>query len=152
MPEAKIEIKAGGAVFHATGDQDWVSEQLDKFMENAAKLAAVTAVEDEDGSGGSATSTNGKKTSGIAAKPLATFLKERGATTNQTKKFLATAIWLETKGQKRLSTSDVSKALRDSNQTKLNNPSECLNQNVKKGFCEKDGKQFFVTEDGKTSS
>jgi hypothetical protein len=45
----------------------------------------------------------------------------------------------------------VSKALNDANQKRLGNPAECLNQNVAKGYCEKDGKQFFVTDDGKSS-
>ena len=150
MPEAKIEIKAGAAEFHASGDQDWVGQQLEKFLESAARLAAVVPQRDDlpdpliDG--------RDNNQAGIGTKALASFLKDRGATTNQVKKFLSTAIWLHAKGNKRLSTSDVSKALKDSNQTKLNNPSDCLNQNVKKGFCEKDGNQFFVTEDGKTSS
>lgn len=48
-------------------------------------------------------------------------------------------------------TSDVTKALKDSNQTRLGNPSDSLNQNVTKGYCEKDGKEFYVTEEGKNS-
>jgi len=50
-----------------------------------------------------------------------------------------------------LTTGDVSKALKDSNQSRLGNPSQCLNDNVSKGYCEKDGKQFFVTQEGKVS-
>jgi len=151
MSEAKIEIKTGAAEFHASGDQDWVGQQLEKFLESAAKLAAV-AVPQQDDSDGSLINGRGDSKTGIGSKALASFLKERGATTNQVKKFLSTAMWLHAKGHKRVSTSDVSKALKDSNQTKLNNPSDCLNQNVKKGFCEKDGNQFFVTEDGQASS
>ena len=82
---------------------------------------------------------------------MATFLKEKGATTKQVLKFLATAVWIESKGKQRLSTGDITKALKDSNQSKLGNPAECLNQNVKKGFCEKDGSEFFVTTEGKDS-
>ena len=89
--------------------------------------------------------------SSIEAKTLPTFLKEKNANTVQVKKFLVTAVWLESKGANRIKTSDVTKALRDSNQTKLKNAADCLNQNVSKGYCEKDGKEFFVTEDGKNS-
>jgi len=148
MSDAKIEIKAGGAEFNATGNQDWVAKQLDKFLANAANLAAI-APSDGNGSGGDGNGDGGggkKRDVGIAGKPLAVYLKEQDATTNQTKKFLATAVWLHAKGQKRLSTGDISKALKASNQTKITNPSECLNKNVKKGLCEKDGSQFFVTE------
>lgn len=87
----------------------------------------------------------------IAAKTLAVFLKEKNATRNQVKKCLATAIWLEAKGKQRMTTSDVTKALKDSNQARLGNASDCLNQNVSKGYCEKDGKEFFVTDEGKSS-
>ncbi|MDQ6860812.1 MAG: hypothetical protein M3032_06615 [Verrucomicrobiota bacterium] len=159
MSEATIDIKAGGAEFRATGNQDWVGKQLDKFLENAAKIAAVAPLPtDTDGStgggGNSGASGNGSSqntNAGVARKPLATYLKEQNATTNQVKKFHATAIWLHAKGAARLNTTDVSKALKASNQTKINNPSDCLNQNVKKGLCEKDGNQFFVTDDGSAS-
>jgi hypothetical protein len=146
MSEAKIEIKAGGAEFHATGDQDWVAEQLDKFLANAAKIATLPSV-DQDGGGKTPGGTKGD--AAIANKPLATFLKERSATTSQVKKFLATAIWLDAKGRHRMTTGDVTNALKDANQTRLGNPADCLNKNVGKGLCEKDGNQFFVTEGGK---
>ena len=68
----------------------------------------------------------------------------------QNEKFLAAAIWVEAKsGKNRLKTADVSSALKNANQTKINNPSETLNQNVTKGFCEKEGKDFFVTQEGR---
>ena|SRR5437867_1753872 len=150
MSEAKIQIKSGAAEFQASGDQDWVGQQLEKFLESAAKLAAV--VPQPNASPDALTNGPSGGQGSIGGKALASFLKDRGATMNQVKKFLSTAIWLHAKGHKRLSTSDVSKALKDSNQTKLNNPSDCLNQNVKKGFCEKDGNQFFVTGDGQASA
>jgi hypothetical protein len=87
----------------------------------------------------------------VVSGPLATHLKAMGATTNQVSKFLATAIWLHDKGTAKLSTSDVTKALKDSSQSRLTNPAECLNKNVAKGYCEKDGKQFYVTEEGRNS-
>jgi hypothetical protein len=89
--------------------------------------------------------------SAIAKMTLPSFLNEKGALKNQTKKFLATAVWLEAKGKTRIKTTDVGRALKDSNQSRLANPSDCLNKNVSKGFCEKDGSEFFVTDDGKKS-
>lgn len=147
--EAKIEIKAGGAEFSATGTPDWVAKQLDKFFDKAANLAAIPPAADA-GDGGSANgggSGTGQKTkTGIAGKALAVYLKEQDATTNQVKKFYSTAVWLQAKGKTRISTSEVTAALKASNQTRLGNPADCLNQNVKKGLCEKDGNQFFVIE------
>jgi hypothetical protein len=148
--ESKIEIKAGGTEFSATGAPEWVAKQLDKFFEKAASLAAIPPADDDTGGGGGANgggSGGGQKSkTGIAGKPLALYLKEQDATTSQVKKFHSTAVWLHARGAKRISTAEVSAALKASNQTKLNNPADCLNQNVKKGLCEKDGNQFFVTD------
>jgi hypothetical protein len=79
---------------------------------------------------------------------LASYLQKSKAGKNQVKRFLATAHWLQLKGSKNLKTGDVSKALKDHHQSKLTNASDCLNQNVTKGFCEKDGDGFYVTPDG----
>jgi len=82
---------------------------------------------------------------------LASFLRDKNAGTNQVKKFLAASVWLEAKGKNRLTTADVTRALKDSNQSRIGNPADCLNKNVSKGHCEKDGKEFFVTTDGKNA-
>ena len=67
----------------------------------------------------------------------------------QLKKFLATAVWLSAKSDGLLTTSDVTQALRESHQKRLSNASDCLSKNVAKGFCQKDGRGFFVTPEGK---
>lgn len=145
MADSKIQIKIGVVEFSGEGDQNWLASQLDKILSKASELSKMSFRDSslpEDEVGGSSKAIK-------PSKNLALFLKEKGATTIQTKKFLATAAYLQLGGKSRQTTSDVSKALKDSNQTKLNNPSDCLNQNVKKGFCEKDGNSsFFVTEEG----
>jgi len=149
MADAKIEIKAGGAEFSATGSPDWVSKQLDKFFENASKIASIpTPKSDEDGGGDK---RDGQVNKTIGHKTLATHLKEKGASTNQTKKFLQAAIWLEAKGKREMTTGDVTKALKDAHQSRLGNPADCLNKNVNKGYCEKEGSQFYVTEEGRNA-
>jgi hypothetical protein len=50
-----------------------------------------------------------------------------------------------------MKTGDVTKALKGAHQSRIGNPADCLNQNVQKGYCEKDGGEFFVTDDGKQS-
>lgn len=77
--------------------------------------------------------------------------KEKNASRNQVVKFLATAVWLGFKGKNRFVTGDVTRALKDSNQARLSNPSVCLASNISKGYIEKDGKDYFVTTEGKAS-
>lgn len=79
---------------------------------------------------------------------LASFLKAKNATISQVNRFLATAAWLSLKGSTTIKTAEVSKALKDNQQKKLGNPADTLNQNVNKGFCEKDGEGFFITPEG----
>jgi hypothetical protein len=82
---------------------------------------------------------------------LAAFLGTNNRKKSQARKFLATAVWLHDSGRDRLATRDVSEALSKNNQGKLTNPAQSLNDNVGQGYCEKDGGQFYVTEEGKTA-
>lgn len=153
MSEAKIEFTIGGISFIGEGDKDWVAAQLDKILDKAPELVAL-GPKTQRRAITEATPQQHipvQPDETIAQKTLPSFLAEKGATKNQIKKFLATAIWLEAKGKSRPTTSDVTHALKDSNQSKLSNPADCLNKNVSKGYCEKDGKGFFVTQEGKNS-
>jgi hypothetical protein len=133
--------------FSGEGDPAWVAEQFDKFVKEAPKLLSIPAAESSSGGGHQPMAAN----PAVASKPLATFLKDKSANDNQTKKFLATAAWLEAKGKKRLVTGDVVQALKDNNQAGLGNPSQCLAYNVQQGHCERDGDKFFVTDEGAQS-
>lgn len=150
MSEAKVFIKVGGFEFSGEGDQEWVAKQLDKILTKADELVNLSPP-----SASEVVKTEHHKPmgtdAGIAKMTLPSFLSDKTATKNQTKKFLATAIWLEAKGKSRMGTGDIARALKDANQNRLSNPSECLNQNIAKGYCEKDGKDFFVTSEGKAS-
>lgn len=153
MSEAKIQFKLGSIEFSGEGEKEWISQQLDKILQQAPELLKIVP-------SSVITTTPSSSATGhhpmvadpvIAQQPLATFLKAKNATVTQVKKFLATAIWLEAKGKSRMTTTDVTQALKASNQTRIGNPADCLNQNITKGYCEKDGNQFFVTEEGKSS-
>jgi hypothetical protein len=146
--EAKIEIKIGQIHFSGEGSQDWVAKQLDKVMAEASKLIKLAPSKDAEQEHNANT---GEKQESGAQKTLPAFLGEKNAKNNQVKTFLATAVWLHDKGQSRLKSADVTSALKKSNQKKLSNASQCLKQNTVKGFCEKDGDSFFVTEDGRNS-
>lgn len=96
-----------------------------------------------------------KKVAGInqavlqADSQLAQFLTDKKGSTNQVRKFLATAVFLaNSSGVSRLSTSMISRALKISGIEKLQNASDCLNKNEKKGYCIKDGKEFIISENG----
>lgn len=152
MSDAKIDIKIGQIQFSGQGEQDWVAKQLDKIIAQAEKLIQLAPLpENDEGNGGDHDHKPMKPDAAIAKKTLPAFLAEKNAATNQVKKFLATAVWLEAKGKSRMQSKDVTEALRTANQTKLKNPALCLLRNVSKGLCEKDGNQFFVTDDGKKS-
>ena len=150
MPEAKIQIKLGAIEFLGEGDEKWVAGQLDKILAQATnllKLAPATTAKADSWK------TNTEKSDGNYSEfdttvSLGIFLKNMNAGNNQVKRFLATAIWLSGRGSDKPTTNDVTNALKDNRQPKLSNPAHALNQNVNKGFCEKSGKQFFVTPEG----
>jgi hypothetical protein len=155
MADAKIDIKVGAVSFSAEGTEKWLSGELDKVLEKAPQLANIvpsrnggdsSSSGDDGGDATGAGTSGGRKIKGT----LAGFLKDRKATTNQVRKFLASAVWLEKHDSKeRLTTKEITNALSDAKQSALTNPSQCLAQNVKQGFCQKDGKkQFYVTPDG----
>lgn len=155
MSDAKIEIQIGEVKFSGEGEQEWLTQQLDKILEKAEELIKLAPTPEPQVSIQPPPATQHQaadfsNSSEIANQTLATFLRSKSATTAQVDKFLATAIWVEAKENKtRLKTADIGSALSKANQTKLNNPSDKLNQNVSKGYCEKDGKDFFVTQEGK---
>jgi hypothetical protein len=139
MSDAKIEVKVGEISFHGEGSQEWLEKQLDKIIGKAETLIKLSQIHSPPGKELGATKIS------TYLGNLAQFLKKNSAT-KPFDIFLATAIWLTRKGQDRLTSKNVSDALRDAKQKKLSNPAAFLKQNTKKGRCEMDGKQFFVTE------
>lgn len=136
---ASVSFKIGQLEFAAEGDEAWVSEKMEFILKRS--VSATAAVPQP-----SVSSPN--QAAGGPIGSLASHIKKHGGSGNQVERFLATAHWLTLKGQKSLTTSDVSKALKDNHQSKLSNPSECLSSNVSKGFCEKDGKSFYISPEG----
>jgi len=152
MADAKLEIKVGAVTFTGEGSEKWLAEQLKSVLE---KLPELTKIPSEDtpppsghGSGETPHRSGGKK--GQAKTTLAAFIKESKATTNQARKFLATAAWLhDSEGKHRIETKDVTQALNTHNQGKLNNAAQCLVNNAKTGYIVRDGKQFYVSDQGR---
>jgi hypothetical protein len=138
MATSKIEVIIGDFSFRGEGEPDWLTTELYKMLDHL-NISSAQQQTPADFSGDNK----------IGNKTLAKFLKEKKATTNQVEKFLVTAAWLEARGKKRLFTRDVTAALKKASQKGLTNASDCLNQNIGKGFCEKDKSEFFVTQEGK---
>ena len=146
MTEAKIELDLGTLSFSGEGEQEWLAQQLDKIIEAAPGLTRMEPshsdrieIPPQFGS-----STNNSD----FIEPLATYIKAKDGDSSQVQRFLATADWLRRRGETKLTTAVVTKALRENHQKRLSNPADCLNKNVAKGYCEKQGNGFFITPDG----
>ncbi|MBA3648773.1 MAG: hypothetical protein H0W62_09515 [Chitinophagales bacterium] len=153
MSESKIQIKVGIVEFSGEGNQDWLATQLDKILGKVPELLKIELNNPPNAGGGNSNNNaGGGNNNSQAGKPtnLPAFLKEKAATTNQTKKFLATAAFIQLGGKDRMMTSDVFTLLNKTNQTKINNAADTLNKNVGKGQCTKDGSSFYVTPEGFT--
>ena len=157
MTDAKLEIKVGNVSFSGEGQGEWLSKQLDKVLAKLPEWAALQGAEDNNGDHSTGSDDSGETgTSKAKAKtgekvPLATFLKEKKANTgNQQRKFLAAAAWLHDGGANRLATGGVTKALSEHNQGKLTNAAQCLINLAKQGWVVREGKQFYVTDEGRT--
>jgi hypothetical protein len=153
MDKARIEIKVGIVEFTGEGEQDWLGKQLDKVLEKVPELlkielASPPAETQISVAGEFPNSANSAKVSNSTPTNVVTYLKEKNATSNQVNKFLVTAVYLQLNGKTRITSTEIASTLKASNQSKLSNASDALNQNVRKGYCEKDGTQFFVTQEG----
>ncbi|MFC1965566.1 hypothetical protein ACFLWI_01270 [Chloroflexota bacterium] len=153
MANAKIDFTIGGISFSGEGEESWLANQLDKIIEKAADLIKIAPSPQviTEGAGTTTAHEVAKADSAIAAQPLSSFLRDKNATRVQIRKFLATALWLQEKGKERMLTGDIIRALKDSNQTRLGNASRELASNISSGVIDRDGRQFFVTEQGKAS-
>ena len=137
-----VELNVGAIKFSGSGDQQWLSEQIAVLIEAAKTIPGNNSATNE------ATSDIQREDASVVVGSLATYLKAKGAETKQSQRFLATAAWLHHRGNRPLSTRLVSQTLREHQQKRLGNPSECLNQNVGRGFCEKTPDGFFITPEG----
>ena len=154
MADAKLSITIGAITFSGEGDDSWLAIQLDKVLEKAPLIAVPKPNRPPKGGAGSIADGDDSEedgSDGTEAGTLASYLTATKSGANQVRRFLATSEWLHKKGSKRLTTREVSKALQDNHQKKLSNPADCLGQNVGKGHCEKVGKEYFVTDDGRTT-
>jgi hypothetical protein len=155
MTTAKVDIKIGALSFSGEGDKEWLTKQLDKFIQHAPALLQITPAHSGGAAGEGAhreaeTHTHRPATSGKAG-TLAAFLTSKNAKKRDSKKFLAAAAWLHAGGKERLTPTEVNDALDKNNQGKVTNPALVLSRHVAKGSCERSGDGFYVTEEGQAS-
>jgi hypothetical protein len=144
--QGKVEITIGNLSFIAEGSQDWLGEQLAKVIGAAMALPAAAQAKGGTPSQPEPKTTGTPTTTGDS---LASYLRAKGGDSKQVVRFLATAAWLVRRGITEVTTGTVARALTDNHQKKLANPSDCLNKNVTKGFCEKiRDNAFFITSEG----
>lgn len=159
MANAKIEIKLGAIEFSGEGEQEWVTEQLDKILDLVPDLkkkieksiATPSIAEPAKVAQNFAPPTDlfsSPKQEGMIRGNLSTFLRQKDAVDKQRRRFLGTAVWLQLNGKESIKTKEVTDALRAARQIKITNPSHQLNQNIAQGFCQKEGTRFYVTPQG----
>ena len=159
MANAKIEIKLGNIEFSGEGEQEWVTEQLDKILDIIPDLdekIAENSVKDTQLHQPVATQKLAHSTDLFSTptppraipENLSTFLRSKDAIDKQRRRFLGTAVWLQLNGKENIKTKEVTDALRHARQIKITNPSHQLNQNISQGFCQKEGNKFYVTPQG----
>jgi len=158
MANARVKIKIGSIEFTSEGEQEWVTEQLDKILEKAQGLEKNIKKVSLEPTGivteNPITTTrpadlfSSQKTTRAIPENLSTFLRKKDAIDKQRRKFLGTAVWLQLNGQQMIKTKDVTDALRAARQVKITNPSHQLNQNIAQGYCQKEGRGFYVTPQG----
>ena len=138
----KIRIKIGECEIEYEGTEAFLDEKIYELINRVSTIVTKAPEEgdDSDSNGDAEIEKRG---------PLAMFLKEKSIGKSQIKRFLTTAEWLHKGGQQIVQTSDVTRAIKENQQRRLGNPSDCLNKNISKGHCEKYENGFRVTEEGR---
>lgn len=152
-----LEIKAMSAISEALSAlTDFASRErvlryaLSRFLPDGFKTVDARASSHSPLRGEARTSVPTQPHDGGFTTSLASYIREKRAEQNQIQRFLVAADWLRKRGHLSLTTALVTKSLADNHQKGLVNPSDCLNKNVTKGYCEKTKEGFFITPDGLT--
>jgi hypothetical protein len=147
----KLSVAGPGHNFERDIDETIASQIISlamtgKVSHDAASVSRTGGA--NHGAGGNAGSHGSSQVLHIGGS-LASHIKAKKGDKNQNNRFLATAHWLSGRSETPLTATAVAAALSDHNQKRLANPADALNQNVRKGYCEKrkDG-SFFITPEG----
>jgi hypothetical protein len=167
----KVSKKVKEAISNTVQDHPLVETEIEKGPASDATVAKGTQHKAKKAKKDSAKSRSGSKLSAkkpsvksggekspsnreifmdeLIDSPLARFLMANNAEKNQVRKFLATAVFLSRSNNiNTLTTPMISKALKSYGIAMLQNASDCLNKNEKKGNCIKAGKEFSISDAG----
>ncbi len=144
MKNSHIRIEYGGFSVTFDGSEEFIERALPQLISDIGQRLAEFPATMADGPA--------KKVSEAADNLNLPDLIRRKSNGTQVGRFLVTAVWLQARGTGDLTTGAVAKALKDHNQKRLGNASDCLNTHISNGNCERrDGKKFHVTPDGMRS-
>lgn len=148
----KLTVAGPGHNFEREVDEAIASQIISLVMTGRVSQPAGGAHSQGTSHGGGAIGRAHAASHGAPVKvggSLASHIKAKKGDKNQNNRFLATAHWLTGRSESPLTAKAVAGALADHNQKRLANPADALNQNVRKGYCEKrkDG-SFFITPEG----
>ena len=138
--ESVIRIDCGGVSITFKGSEEFIRQSLPEVISEIGTIIADWPL--------AQISVEQKSLEDRITISLPELLKRQKTTTNNSR-FLTTAAWLQENYEQSLTTGKVTEALGAARQRKIGNASDCLNQNIRKGFCERRAdKTFFVTPAG----
>jgi hypothetical protein len=146
----KLTVAGPGHNFEREIDEALASQIISLAL--TGKVSHATPATHSEGSsdrGGAGSHTPAPVAQTRVSGSLAGYIKAKKGDKNQNSRFLATAHWLSGRNDSPLTAKAIAGALSHHNQKRLANPADALNQNVRKGYCEKrkDG-SFFITPEG----
>ena len=157
----KLKLMIGGFEVSYSGSEEFAEQKLLSLTHELIELAAsqnlpgLTQEPAELAVSSSSTPVNAADAAdtGNSVGQLSDFLRRlegNGLEQTQIDKHLATSAWLHLTGMARMKSGNVAEALQKNNETALANPSDCLAKNIKRKFCEREGRNglYFVTPQG----
>ena len=157
----KLKLMIGGFEVSYSGSEEFAEQKLLSLTHELIELAAsqnLSGLPQEptelavSGDGAQMRATNGAE-SGNSVGQLSDFLRRfngSGSEQTQIDKHLATSAWLHLTGMARIKSGNVAEVLQKNNETALANPSDCLGKNIRRKFCQREGRNglYFVTPEG----
>ena len=159
--DMKLKLMIGGFEVSYSGSEEFAEQKLLNLTHELIELAASQnlsgrtqeAAELAVPRGSTPMNAADAAEIGNSVGQLSDFLRqlqENGLSSTTRDKFLATSAWLHLSGYARITSGNVAEALQEHHETALSNPSHCLNLNIERNYCERDGKNgpYFVTTPG----
>lgn len=144
-----MTVAGPGHNFERDIDEAIASQIISLAMTGKAQAQHAGGGAHHGGTSGAGAHTSDHAAPAKVGGSLASYVKAKKGEKNQNARFLAVSHWLSGRTSEPLTSKAVASALSHHNQKRVGNPADTLNQNVRKGYCEKrkDG-SFFITPEG----